>query len=206
MVRLTEGKMSSRTGNVVTVEWIIEEIRKRVNKLIKKSDKISKVNIDKVIEKISFGAIKYSLLKTNIGHDVIFDFIESLSLEGNSGPYLQYTYVRTQSVLKKSNSKAYNFDHDRDQSCKINQEEDCLIRTLCLFPEIILNAAQNFAPNFIANYLFDLAQKYNLFYQKYPILKAEKQTRVLRLLITKATGQIIKKGLYLLGIETVDRM
>ncbi len=202
MVRLPEGKMSSRKGNVVTGEWLMNEAHKKAWQRIQET---TKVKLDpsleeKTAERVGIGAIKYALLKNGIGRDVEFDFDESINFEGNSGPYLQYTYVRTQSVLK-------NVPQIETFTVKEkNPEEESLLRLLYQYPEVIGKAAVNFSPNSIANYLFGLAQSYNLFYQKHPILKAQNDTRNFRLLLTKATGQVIKNGLYLLGIETVEKM
>jgi arginyl-tRNA synthetase len=195
-VRLKHGKMSSRAGNVVEGAWLLDEAKRRI---------IKKYHCDeKVAETIAVASVKYSFLKNNISADIAFDFDESISLEGNSGPYLLYTYVRTQSVLKKTNLN--NLTIQQFNNLTIKQEENNLLRSFYQFPEIVFEAAKNFSPNLIANYLFDLSQKYNLFYQKHPILKAEKNTKDFRLLLTKAAGQIIKNGLYLLGIKTVEKM
>ena len=195
-VKLKEGKMSSRTGNVVEAEWLINKAKEKI---------IGKFKCDqKTAEIIAISAVKYSFLKNSVFNQIAFDFDESVSLEGNSGPYLLYTYVRTRSVLRKSNSDHTLINHLI--KVNFNYEENTLLRTLCNFPEIVFEAAKNLAPNLIANYLFDLAQKYNLFYQKHKILEAEDNVRYLRLLLTKATGETIKKGLSLLGIKTVDKM
>jgi arginyl-tRNA synthetase len=193
MVRLPEGKISSRTGKVITGEWLLDEAKKKADKKIQETKK-------EAAEIVGIGAVKYALLRNGIGRDVEFNFDESVSFEGNSGPYLQYTYVRTRSILAK------NEETKMIIPAKMEKEEIDLLRSFYQFPEIIEKAALNFSPNFIAVYLFDLAQKYNLFYQKHPVLKAGPDQRNVRLMLTKATGQIIKKGLYLLGVETVERM
>lgn len=207
-VRLKTGKMSSREGNIIEANWLIDEAKKRIKENFKCEEKIA--------ETLAVAAVKYSFLKTSIQNSIAFDFSESVSLEGNSGPYLLYTYVRTQSVLKKSQSLQSDPDNSFANNdniknfllteTKIEEEELLLLKMLTQFSEIIEQAATNLAPNFIANYLYELAQKFNLFYQKYPILKTSPPQRSLRIAITKATGKIIKKGLYLLGIETVEKM
>jgi len=133
-----------------------------------------------------------------------FDIDESLALEGNSGPYLQYTYARCQSVLRKAETKGIPLSEELPQ---LEIEEVALLRTIYKFPEVIQEAGENFAPNLICNFLFDLAQKYNLFYNKQPILKAEsEELKNFRLALTMTVGQVIKNGLYLLGIETPEKM
>lgn len=202
-VRLKYGKMSSRAGKVIEGVWLLDEAKRRIIERYKCEEKIAEV--------LAVAAVKYSFLKNNINTDIAFDFDESISLEGNSGPYLLYTYVRTQSILKKENKLlevAFEHPYKNDNSllATITKEEDDLLRLFSQFEEIVEKAAFNLAPNFIAYYLFDLAQKYNLFYQKYPILKAEEQLKNFRLILTKTTGEIIKKGLCLLGIKTVEKM
>src|SRR3989344_5415427 len=196
-VRLKHGKMSSRSGVVVEGPWLLNEAKKRILKDFKCDEDTA--------EAISVAAVKYSFLKNHISAEIAFDFDESISLEGNSGPYLLYTFVRTQSVLNKS---TYHLGTTwiNNGIAKLEKEERDLLRTLANYSETVYEAARNFSPNLIANYLYDLAQKYNLFYQKHKILLTEEKIRIFRLLLTKATGQVIKNGLYLLGIKTVNKM
>ncbi len=194
-VRLKTGKMSSREGNIIEAGWLIDQAKKKIKECFKCEEKVA--------ETLAVAAVKYSFLKNSVQNSIAFDLNESISLEGNSGPYLLYTYVRTQSVLKKAKTIVKTFTQPYRES---NEEEIMILRTIYLFPETVFQAAKNFAPNLIANFLYNLGQKYNLFYQKHPILKAEEPARSLRLLITKATGEIIKNGLYLLGIKTVEKM
>ncbi len=199
-VKLKHGKMASRLGNIIEGGWLLDETRKKILERFKCDDATAEI--------IAVAAVKYSFLKNSINNVIAFDFDESITLEGSSAPYIIYTYVRTQSILKKekTSSQKPNFNHNRNQSCKVEKEEVELLRTIYLFTEAVVKSAKNFAPNFIANYLYELAQKYNLFYQKHPVLKAEKKSREWRILLTKATGEIIKNGLYLLGIKTVEKM
>ncbi len=196
-VKLKGGKMSSRMGNVVQAEWLIDQAKQKI---------LAKFKTDAVTtEVIAVAAVKYSFLKNSVYNQIAFDFDESISLEGNSGPYLLYTYVRTQSVLNKSDDKK-NVSINQLIDTNVNSEERELLRTLYQFPEIVEKAAHDFSPNYIANYLYDLTQKYNLFYQKHKILEEEKSIRNFRLVLTQATGNVIKQGLYLLGIKTVEKM
>jgi arginyl-tRNA synthetase len=147
----------------------------------------------KVAEQVGLGAIKYSFLKNNPLQDITFDVEESISTEGNSGPYLQYTYARCQSVLRKAKYRGMA----RSLSLgEVNSEELSLLRKFIHFPEIVEEAAEKYSPNLICNYLFDLAQKFNSFYN----------AREFRLVLTQATSQILKNGLSLLGIQTPEKM
>jgi len=213
MVRLPEGKMSSRLGNIVTGTWLLDESAKKAKEKIQEVKKVgnneegSKVVLDKqdeTAEIVGLAAIKYALLKNNVGGNIKFDFDESVSFEGNSGPYLQYTYVRCQSVLEKTDM--LDFASLTRTISSLNEDESSLLRLCYQFPEIVSKSAVSKCPNYVATYLFDLAQTFNFFYQKNPILKAEEDKKKLRLLLTKITSQIIKEGLYLLGIQTVQKM
>ena len=211
-VRLKEGKMSSRTGDVITATWLLDEAVTRVSTAFPEMDSAT-------AEIVGVGAVKYSMLKFSIPSDIHFSFEESISTEGNSGPYLQYTYVRTLSVLKKASSVKGEGESSGVQGGSLQPEEVDLLRFLAQYPYHVENAAAQFAPNLLCNYLFELSQKFNLFYQKCNILspvidsssetqndKSVEDVRSFRLALTKATGLIIKNGLYLLGIDTVDKM
>ncbi len=192
------GKMSSRMGNIVAADWLIDKAKEKIIQNFKCDGNTA--------ETIAISAVKYSFLKNNVFSQIAFDFDESISLEGNSGPYLLYTYVRTQSVLNKVTTVGRPSKSRNIIPSKIIKEESALLRSLHQYPETVYEAAKNLSPNLIANYLYDLAQKYNLFYQKHKILESEEKTRNFRLLLTRATGQVIKNGLYLLGIKTVEKM
>jgi arginyl-tRNA synthetase len=190
-------KMGSRYGNVPLAENILEIITENI--LEKMEDK----NIEKA-EKIAIGAIKYSILKSSISRNLTFDFKKSISFEGDSGPYLQYTFARANSILEKAKKENLLFENFVVKS--LNKIGD-LEKTLYYFPEIVERSAKEYAPHYICTYLIDLAQKFNSFYANEKILSAENEELVkYRLALTKAVAQTLKNGLYLLGIETVDRM
>jgi arginyl-tRNA synthetase len=153
---------------------------------------------EKTLEIVAVGAVKYSMLKFARESDIAFSFEDSISLEGNSGPYIQYTFARTQSVLAKkaTPSKVSNSD--------LELEELELVRALHRFSEVVEESGNNFMPNILCQYLFELCQKYNLFYQKHKIIGGEKEE--FRLSLTKAVGQVIKNGLNLLGINAPEKM
>ncbi len=218
-VRLKKGKMSSRLGTVITGEGLLDKARGKIKKAFPKTS-------EEVAEKIAIGAVKYSFLKVSPGQDLVFDFKESISLEGNSGPYLQYTYARCKSVLRKAREKEKRglfFERSRilrgsreartksvgcvlDYARTINSEESAILRWLYRFPETVLEAGQNYSPNLICHFLYELAQKYNTFYNKHPILGPNKEQKKLRLLLTAASAQILKNGLFLLGIKSLEKM
>ncbi len=221
-VRLKKGKMSSRAGSVVTASFLLDEIKKKVFPMIDVNKEYSKEEKKEIAEKVTIAAAKYSLLKFAPQTEIAFDIDESISLTGNSGPYLQYTYARTQSVLRKCKMQNIkyqikqltiqqfnNFPPKADQPLTetIHPEETMVLRTPYKFPEVVAEATENYAPNLICNFLFDLAQKFNTFYEKCPIINAEsEEVQALRLALTAGTGQILKTGLYLLGIEAPGRM
>lgn len=201
MVRLPEGKMSSRTGNVLTGEWLLDTAVEKAKEKMESSEMEAGTS-DQIAEQVGVGAIKYALLRQGIGKDIEFSFDSSISFEGNAGPYLQYTYVRTRSVLEKGGIG----DDELTTRVSLSSDERQLLVQLMRFEEVVSEAARRYSPSFIATYLFDLAQQYNLFYQKYPILKEEGNTRAFRLQLTKAVGKTLQQGLKLLGIQTPERM
>lgn len=208
MVRLPEGKMSSRTGKVITAEWLLDTAKKQAVQKVEevlaaRGDGANSVGQDEqTAETVAQAAIKYAFLRSGIGKNIEFSFNESISFEGSSGPYLLYTYARARSVLAKVDS---SFDSSASLS-EFTTEEEMLLRTLYIFPEVVVAAAQQNSPNFIATYLYDLAQKYNLFYQNTPIIKSEAVVKTLRLQLTQAVSTVMKNGLWMLGVQTVEKI
>ncbi|MCA9372400.1 arginine--tRNA ligase [Candidatus Woesebacteria bacterium] len=194
-VRLKKGKMSSREGNVVLGEDLLDEARNQIIKLYNSPEEAA--------ERIAIAAVKYYFLRVSRQQDVAFDFEESLSLNGNSGPYLLYTYVRCKGVLKKHDGKIATPKHVKN----LTKEESDMLSLLLHYGEVVHDAAQNFAPNYICTYLYDLAQKYNVFYQKHSILTCkDEDVKQLRLALTQAVSIVLENGLNLLGIKTVEKM
>lgn len=196
-----KGKMSSRAGNVVYIEDLLDDAKAEILKMFDER-KFASGNIEEVAEKMAVGAVKYSILKVGRTTDTAFNFETSLSLEGDSGPYIQYTYARCQSVLSQGSTDVA----DTPQSVTPNEEELSLLRLFPRFIEAIEAAAMQYAPNLLCNYLFTLAQAYNLFYQKHQILKADEETKKFRLTLTQSAAQVLKNGLAILGIETVEKI
>lgn len=205
MVRVPGGKMSSRLGNIVSAEELLDEAQEKVKEIMQKQ-KVRKdiSSLEELSEAVGTGAVKYSLLKTSLGKDLEFSFNESLNFEGNSGPYLQYTHARCRSVLKQKTAveqKALNPNYQP------NPEELAILRFIFRFPEVVEDAAFCFSPNLVCNFLWELAKKFNTFYNRHPILRAETgEQKYLRLALTSATAQILNNGLDLLGIAAPERM
>lgn len=198
MVRNADGtKMSSRSGEVLSGEGLLDEVKQSIYTLIDKNDqKYTKVEREEIAEAAAVAAVKYSLLRVSLPSDVAFDLKTSVSFDGDSGPYLLYTYARAKSVLRKASGRSRKI-----QSLALNPEERAIARLLLYFPDIVADAAKNLAPSTLCSYLFQLAAAFNLFYQKHQIIGEPH-----RLAITAATAQVLKNGLTLLGIPVVERM
>jgi arginyl-tRNA synthetase len=197
--------MSTREGKSIKLEGVLDEAVKRAREIIDKSETgrgLSEAEKEKVAEKVGIGAIKYFDLIHHPTTDIIFDWDKVFLLEGNSGPYLQYTFARTNSVLLKAGKT--NLQNFKITGVKPNPEELSLLRGLCHFPDVLENASKSYSPNLLANYLFSLAQKYNNFYNVHRIIGAENEE--FRMGLTMATGRVLKKGLGILGIEAPERM
>ncbi len=197
MVDLKEGKMSSRTGEIVSVDDLIKVVGEKVREIMKESR--LEVN-QEVVRQVAIGAIKFAYLKFAPASNIVFDLEKSVSLQGDSGPYLQYTFARTQSVLEKAGVKSREVGKEES----LEEEERVLLRRLEYFDEVVRQAGVEYRPNSVAEYLLNLAKDYNLFYQKYRIIQSEKEE--LRLTVTDAVGRVMQKGLDLLGISAPERM
>lgn len=198
-VSLKDGKMSSRTGNVVLAEWLLDEVEQKITEVMKDREMKNKVA---TIKKIAVAAVKYSMLKTGVGNDIVFDINESISLTGSSGPYLLYIGARIQSILRKAGRVSSKIIIPAE----IAVQEKSLLLKLGEFEEVAGVAAAEYDPSKIAHYLFDLAKKFNEFYDNCPVIQAEGQQKSFRINLISAVWQIMERGLYLLGIETVDEM
>ncbi len=183
-------KFATREGKTIKLEEVLAEAVKRAKSLGNKDEKVAKM--------VGIGAILYFDLMHSVQSNVVFDWEKMMNLEGNSGPYLQYTVARINSVLAKSEKVK------KLKSASINCEEEIILRTLIRFPEIIDDSAKNYSPNTLCTYLYDLAQKFNTFYNKHKIIGGENED--FRLKLTEGVGIVLKNGLSLLGISTPERM
>jgi arginyl-tRNA synthetase len=210
LYRTKTGKFSTRKGETVHLEDVLKEAIERAKEIIEKSETsrgLTEREKEKISKIVGIGAVKYNDLSQHPSKDIIFDWEKVLNLKGNSAPYLQYTFVRCQSVLEKAGSRKLEVGSRKLKIEKLKKEEIEILREIYKFPEIIQEAAEKFSPNLICNFVFDLAKKYNLFYDLYPILKAEdKETKNFRLILTKSVSQIIKNSLSLLGIDVPQKM
>ncbi len=205
MLRLPTGKMSSRTGDVITAEFLIEDVKAKLSEHVSEKSDLTTDERAAVTETIAIGAIKYSVLRQTPGQDIIFDFEKSLSVHGDSGPYLQYTYARLKSLLRKGEETR---DERRELESLETDAELSLMRKLFDFPETILSAGKRLAPNLLATYLHQLAMTANHFYESTPmILKDEDVERMdARLMLIETTARILKSGLNLLGIQAPEKI
>ncbi|MCM2302707.1 MAG: DALR anticodon-binding domain-containing protein, partial [Flavobacteriaceae bacterium] len=168
-----------------------------------KLENYSKYEKQNLYRIIGLGALKYFILKVDPKKRILFDPKESIDFNGNTGPFIQYTYARIQSILRKAD---FDFNPIID-NYELNDKEKSLIKQLQLFPEIIQNAAQSLSPALVANYTFDLVKEYNSFYQSTPILNAEKYLeKQFRTQLSSKVGSTIKSAFELLGIEVPERM
>ncbi|MDI6592097.1 MAG: arginine--tRNA ligase [Patescibacteria group bacterium] len=206
LIRWKGGKFSTRRGKTIHLEEVLKEAIKRAENIIEKSKTgrgLSEKEKQKVAKAVGIGAVKYNDLSQHYSSDIIFDWQKILNLKGNSGPYLQYTFARCKSVLKKANFKKRVKITYRD----FNKEEMEILHQIYKFPEIIEESAKRFSPNLICDFIFDLAKNYNLFYNLHPIIRAENsEQKLFRLSLTQAVSQILKKALDLLGILVPERM
>ena len=197
ILRLPSGKMSSRTGLVITSESLIGEVKTKVLDKMKDADIMDK---DGVAEQIAVGAIKYSILKQSAGKDIVFDFDKSISFEGDSGPYLQYAYARASSVLEKARRQNIKSD-----TKKVIAETTELEKLLYRFPEVIERANNEFEPHYITTYLTELAGVFNSFYSREKIVE-ESGSSPYKIALTEVFKITIKNGLWLLGIKAPENM
>ena len=156
---------------------------------------------------VGLGALKYYILKVDPKKRILFDPKESVDFQGNTGPFIQYTYARIQSILRKAKDTKVVWSSAVETSADLHEKEKELIKQLQLFPETIQLAAANFSPALIANYVYDLVKEFNSFYQQVSILgETDKQKKVLRIQLSSKVSEVIESGFKLLGIEVPERM
>ena len=205
MVDLPSGKMKSREGTVVDADDLIYDLINTVKHTTESLDKYKSNNetldFDEY-KKIALGALKYYILKVDPKKNILFNPEESIDLSGNTGPFIQYAYVRIQSILKKVNK-----DILIDKNYKLNEKEKEVIKTIYEYPSVIITSYKELSPALIANYLYDLVRNYNSLYQNYHILNSEtKESTSVRLIISQKTSHVIESACELLGIDLPDRM
>ena len=206
MVDLPSGKMKSREGTVVDADELILEMTNNASKLSKELGKLDGLssNDKKVLnETIGLGALKYYILKVDPKKRILFDPNDSIDFNGNTGPFIQYTYARIQSLLTKSNYKKSKINNQLE----INDKEKQLLKLLTIFPEIIKSAADNLNPALIANYTYELVKNFNSYYQTTTILKInDEELKGFRLTLSYKVASIIKSSMKLLGVNVPEKM
>lgn len=210
MVELPEGKMKSREGTVVDADDLIEEMQKTAFETSKELGKLDACSDEEVIDissKIALGALKYFILKVDPRKNMTFNPKESIDFNGNTGPFIQYTYARIQSVLRKATQSGLILSDTINNSLVVSDKELNLIKLLVDYEAIVQQAAQEYSPSVIANYAYELVKEYNQFYHDFSILKEDNlDLKMFRLVLSENIGKVIHSALSLLGIETPDRM
>ncbi|MCF1421170.1 arginine--tRNA ligase [Mangrovimonas futianensis] len=207
MVDLPSGKMKSREGTVVDADDLIQEMAdtaEEISEELGKLDGYSEGEKKDLYQTIGLGALKYYILKVDPKKRILFDPKESIDFQGNTGPFIQYTYARIQSILRKADGLDLTAEIT---DIELHEKEQELLKQMQLFPEVIQQAAENFSPALIANYVYDLVKEFNSFYQNVSILGADDANeKLFRVQLAHSVGQIIKNGFSLLGIQVPDRM
>jgi len=205
MVDLPSGKMKSREGTVVDADDLMNEMSqtaKEISEELGKLDYFSDEEKAKLYKTIGLGALKYYILKVDPKKRILFNPEESVDFAGNTGPFIQYTYARIQSIIRKA-----DFDFSKDIEIALHEKEKELLKELELFPEVIQDAAKNFSPALLANYIYELVRKYNSFYQAVPILGSDNlEEKIFRVQLSKKVSEVIASSFKLLGIDVPERM
>lgn len=208
MVELPQGKMKSREGTVVDADDLMEEMvanAREVSAQLGKTDGLTPAEIDEISETVGLGALKYFLLKVDPRKNMMFNPAESIDFNGNTGPFIQYTYARIRSVLRKAAELGYEIGDYA--AVTPNDKEIALIQILSDFPPTVEEAGRSYSPALIANYAYELVKQYNQFYHDYSILKEENPAvRSLRLALCKSVARTVKQAMGLLGINVPERM
>ena len=197
LIRWKDGKFSTRKGSTIHLMEVID-------KALEEARKIAPDNSEDKLKAVAIGAIKFNDLATDPKKDIIFDWEKVMSMDGNSGPYLQYTYARCKSVLSKSTIYSLQSTIKDNELMNINEEETALLRYFYQYEEKIIEASERFSPAVLAEYLINLARKYNEFYGKWRIVDEKEENQ--RAWLTERTAVILKHGLTILGIEVLEKM
>jgi len=208
MVDLPSGKMKSREGTVVDADDLMDEMTvtaKAISEELGKLEGYSDEEKERLYKIIGLGALKYYILKVDPKKRILFDPKESVDFAGNTGPFIQYTYARIQSLIRKAD---FNFSQSLNAAdINLHEKEKELLKAIAQFPDIIQSAADNHSPALVANYVYDLVKEYNSFYQSVPVLGSEVENeKIFRVQLSKKVGETIKSAFALLGIDVPERM
>lgn len=213
MVELPEGKMKSREGTVVDADDLVEEMigtAKETSKELGKLDGLTSSEANNIARIVGLGALKYFILKVDARKNMTFNPKESIDFNGNTGPFIQYTYARICSVLRKAAESGIKIPTSlstANSSIELTAKEEGLIQMLSDFPLMVKQAADDYSPSIIANYIYDLVKEYNQFYHDFSILREEnEELKIFRLILSESIAKVIRLGMGLLGIEVPDRM
>ncbi len=210
MVELPNGKMKSREGTVVDADDLMEEMIQEAKRVSKESGKFTDMPEDEANEiarMVGLGALKYFILKVDARKNMLFNPEESIDFNGNTGPFIQYTYARISSILRKAAEAGINLPEEIATDVELAEKEKALVQKLNAFPATVLDAGNNYNPSGIANYCYELTKEYNQYYHDFSILKeADEQKKAMRLVLSKAVAKVVKTGMGLLGIEMPERM
>ena len=210
MVTLPNGKMKSREGTVVDADDLMEEMVLTAKQTSEELGKFADISEDEKAETariVGMGALKYFLLKVDARKNMLFNPEESIDFNGNTGPFIQYTYARIRSVLRKANAQGLDINSPVPAGTEVNDKEAALIQLLADFDATVRQAGEDMSPSIIANYCYDLVKEYNQFYHDYSILREENEGKKrLRLVLSANVAKIVRSGMNLLGIEMPERM
>ena len=209
MVELPQGRMKSREGTVVDADDLVAgmvDVARKVSEELGKLDNYTNEEKERIYRMVALGALKYFILKVDPKKTMLFNPEESIDFNGNTGPFIQYTYARIQSVLRKAADAGIEIPVQTPE-IELNDKESALIKILVTFPEIVKEAGKNHSPALIANFVYELVKEFNQFYHDFTIMnEPDVEIRKFRLLLAKTIGQTIKNGFLLLGIEVPERM
>jgi len=210
MVELPEGKMKSREGTVVDADDLIEEMvstAKETSNELGKLDSCTEEEANNIARIVGMGALKYFILKVDARKNMTFNPKESIDFNGNTGPFIQYTYARIQSVLRKAAEASLTIPSTLPLNVTLSEKEEGLIQMLSEFAAVVKQAGTDYSPSVIANYTYDLVKEYNQFYHDFSILREENEDlKIFRLVLSANIGKVIKSAMGLLGIEVPERM
>ncbi len=210
MVELPEGKMKSREGTVVDADDLMEEMistAKETSQELGKLDGLTQEEADDIARIVGLGALKYFILKVDARKNMTFNPKESIDFNGNTGPFIQYTYARIQSVLRKATESGIVIPEQIPAGIELSEKEEGLIQMVADFAAVVKQAGEDYSPSIIANYTYDLVKEYNQFYHDFSILREENEAvKVFRIALSANVAKIVRLGMNLLGIEVPSRM
>ncbi|MCU4165203.1 arginine--tRNA ligase [Carboxylicivirga caseinilyticus] len=210
MVELPEGKMKSREGTVVDADDLMKDMidtARDMSKELGKLEGYSEEEAEKVFKTIALGALKYFILKVDPRKNMTFDPKESIDFNGNTGPFIQYTYARIQSIGRKAQEKGIVLPESASKDVELTDKEVQLMKIISNFPSVVAEAGKVYSPALIANFIYDIAKEFNQFYHESPIAVEEDEAkRDMRLVLCKNVGTVIKNGMWMLGIDVPERM